>query len=60
MKELNVYRYPKFIDFWAEQDLTLKEALNLSGYKTIKTPAVGYGYVMISDEELTWFILRWL
>ena len=57
MKKLNVYRYPKFIDFWAEHDLTLKETFNLAGYKTIKKSDVGY--VEMSEQEYTWFIMRW-
>jgi len=58
MTELNVCQYPKFVDLWVRSMLSLEHMLSIAGCKTAEEmPKLGH--VMISEEEFTWFVLRW-
>jgi len=60
MKELNLMTYPKFMDHYGPNDSfdTWVECLIDAG---IKDPCISTGLIFnnITDEEYTWFVLRW-
>ena len=61
MKKFNLLEFPKFLDSLREQPfgITGDEYMRILGYTSAQfNPLDGLAW-SLSDEEYTWFVLRW-
>ena len=60
MKTINIYNFPKFMDAWdlpQYAGMSGGECMRALGFKSARY--MGGNYWGLSDEDYTWFILRW-
>jgi hypothetical protein len=62
MKLINLYYFPKFEkEFYYDGQCTWEDSLIANGFNSaIAGPDLSTPWeVLVSDEEYTWFVLRW-
>ena len=60
MKMVDIYKFDKFIDTWTDEykHFAGDECMQALGFKSAKYNLLD-GVWELSDEDYTWFILRW-
>ena len=54
--EVNIQKFPKFVDMWLGSDKSIEQHLRDMNISIIKGMTLHY---IISEEDYTWFVLRW-
>ena len=54
--EVNIRKFPKFVDMWLGSGKSIEQNLRDMNIIIIKGRPLHY---IISEEDYTWFVLRW-